>query len=251
MIRKQKGDLQWLEFELLAPFISLKHAIFLRHGGMSEGAYDSLNLSLTMGDDSRVVESNIAKVKQVLSIDRLAAAEQIHRDGIVEVDGDNFGTLAQHDALMTNKKQIGLKIAHADCQAAIFYDPIHQAVATVHCGWRGHVCNIYEKAIAAMAKAYGSNPTDLHVAISPSLGPEHAEFINYRTEFPEPFWQFRVAEHHFNLWELAVWQLKQAKVLGHHIQVAEMCTYENSMDCFSYRRGKRTTGAHGTVAVLL
>lgn len=134
--------------------------------------------------------------------------------------------------------------------ASFFYDPIHRAVATVHCGWRGQVCNIYAKVIAAMKKAYGSNPADLHVAISPSLGPQHAEFVHYRVEFPEPFWQFRVGDSHFDLWALAVWQLKQAKILGSHIQVAEICTYANREDCFSYRRGKRTTGAHGTVAVL-
>lgn len=250
MIRKQYGDIHWLEFELLAPFQELKHAIFLRCGGKSKGNFDSLNLSFNMGDDPRNVESNISLIKKILSIDRLAAAEQIHQDGIVEVDPSNFETIAQYDALMTNHQQIGLKVSHADCQAAIFYDPVHRAVATVHCGWRGQVCNIYAKAIAAMKEAYGSNPADLHVTISPSLGPQHAEFINFREEFPEPFWQFRVSEYHFDLWALAVWQLKQAKILSSHIQVAEMCTYVNSEDCFSYRRGKRITGAHGTVAVL-
>lgn len=250
MIRKQQGNIHWLEFELLASFPELKHAIFLRHGGISEGPYGSLNLSMTMGDIPQNVEANLSKIKQVLSIDRLASAEQIHKDGILEVNHDNFDARTQHDALMTNHQEIGLKVSHADCQAAIFYDPIHKAVATVHCGWRGHVCNIYEKVIAAMIKAYGSNPADLHVGISPSLSPQHAEFVNYRAEFPESFWQFRVNEHHFDLWALAVWQLNQAKILSPHIQIAEICTYANNVDCFSYRRGQRTTGAHGTVAVL-
>jgi YfiH family protein len=250
MIRKQQGDIQWLEFELLADFPELKHAIFLRHGGVSGGSYDSLNLSFTRGDIPQKVESNISKIKKLMAIDRLAAAEQIHKDGIIEVNHDNFETITQHDALMTNQQQIGLKVSHADCQAAIFYDPIRQAVATVHCGWRGHVCSIYEKVIAAMIKTYGSNPADLHVGISPSLSPQHAEFVNYRNEFPEPFWQFRVSENHFDLWALAAWQLKEAKISSSHIQVAEICTYANDLDCFSYRRGQRTTGAHGTVAVL-
>lgn len=250
MIHKQHDDLRWLEFELLAQFRELRHGVFLRHGGYSQGAYDSLNLSTTMGDKPENVEANILKAKSVFGITQLASAEQVHKDGIVLVNDQNFSQLDPNDALTTNCIEIGLKIVHADCQAAIFYDPCNRALATVHCGWRGHVCNIYAKTIAAMIKSYGTNPANLYVAIAPSLGPNHAEFINYRLEFPESFWDFRVNECHFDLWALASWQLKQAKILESHIQIAKMCTYANQLDCFSYRRSKRITGAHGTIACL-
>jgi len=251
MIRNNLEGVEWLEFELLAPFKSLKHAVFLRHGGYSRGAHDSLNLSFTMGDDSTLVEKNLAKAQSILSIDSLASAHQVHQDGIKKVTRENFEVLEERDALITHISHLGLKVTHADCQAAIFYDPIHHAVATVHCGWRGHVCEIYGKVIAAMSQAYQSKPADLHVAIAPSLGPQHAEFVNYRAEFPEPFWHFQTKENHFDLWALASWQLTGAGILPPHIQFAQMCTFANPVDCFSYRRGERVTGAHGTFAMLL
>jgi polyphenol oxidase len=250
MIRKSNGSTQWLEFELFQAFEGLKHAVFLRHGGVSQGAYNSLNLSSTMGDNPAHVEENLNRAKSALSLEHLASALQVHGDGIEAVNLENYHTLATYDALMTQIPNLGLKISHADCQAAIFYDPIQHVVATVHCGWRGHVCEIYRKTIAAMGRTYGSKPTDIHVAIAPSLGPQHAEFVNYRTEFPEPFWQFQVSNNHFDLWALATWQLNQCGILSPHIQLAEICTYANHEDCFSYRRSQRVTGAHGTVAAL-
>lgn len=250
MINKFQEGLQWLEFELLAPFQFLKHAVFLRHGGCSEGPFDSLNLSTSKGDHPNIVAANLAKVKKVLSIDRLAAAQQVHSDGIVFVDNQSYNFLGSHDALLTQQLNIGLKVTHADCQAAIFYDPIQHALATVHCGWRGQVCNIYGKVVNAMAAKYHSKPENIHVAIAPSLGPQHSEFINYRNEFPEAFWKFQVKPNYFNLWAIGFWQLTQAKILVSHIQMAEICTYANPLDYFSYRRSKGATGVHGTIAVL-
>ncbi|MFQ5729954.1 MAG: hypothetical protein ACE5GN_06305, partial [Waddliaceae bacterium] len=48
---------------------------------------------------------------------------------------------------------------------------------------------VQAEAIGFMQAKYGSLPADLLVGISPSLGPQSAEFINYRQEFPEPFWE--------------------------------------------------------------
>jgi hypothetical protein len=37
MLRKKRGSLEWLEFDLFQEFPEIKHAVFLRHGGVSEG----------------------------------------------------------------------------------------------------------------------------------------------------------------------------------------------------------------------
>ena len=152
------------------------------------------------------------------------------------------------DGLTTQRPYLGLLVLHADCQAAIFYDPIHHALANVHCGWRGNVQNIYKETIAFMAASYGTKASDLLVGISPSLGPEAAEFIHYRTEFPECYWDFCI-NNHFNLWELSRYQLMAEGILPHHIEISGMCTYSHPEDCFSYRRAKKS-GRHGTLAML-
>ena len=140
-------------------------------------------------------------------------------------------------------------IKHADCQAAIFYDPVHHAVSCVHAGWRGNVQNIYAHAIAFMAGKFHSQPADILVCISPSLGPHFSEFKNYKTEFPESFWPFQIRPNYFNLWEISRTQLQECGILPHHIEIASICTYANEQDFFSYRRDK-VTGRNATVVAL-
>lgn len=251
MIYKSSGDVKWLEFELLAQFRSLKHAVFLRHGGCSRGPFESLNLSTERGDCPKAVVANVDKVKSLLTFDRLASVHQVHGDGIIVVDGSSYLDLGSHDALLTRETNTGLKVTHADCQAAIFYDPIRHALATVHCGWRGQVRNIYGKVVEAMKARYRSREENIHVAIGPSLGPNHSEFKNFRFEFPEAFWDFQIKPCYFNLWALSFRQLTEAKILPSHIQIAEICTYTNGQDYFSYRRSKGVTGVNGTIALLL
>ena len=140
-------------------------------------------------------------------------------------------------------------VRHADCQAAIFYDPKNKAVANVHSGWRGNVKNIYRSTIQKMRRVFGSKPADLLVCISPSLGPDCAEFIHYKAEFPEDFWAFQIKPYYFNLWAIARYQLELSGILPHHIEIAEICTNTEVEDYFSYRREK-VSGRHATLAML-
>ncbi|MFN0064794.1 MAG: peptidoglycan editing factor PgeF [Chlamydiales bacterium] len=225
----------------------IKHAVFLRHGGCSTGDFDSLNFGLAQGDNPKHVAENRNKAADLLRLREVASLYQQHGDQVLH-------TLSpiqkRGDGLMTNRKGLGLLILHADCQAAIFYDPMHHALANIHCGWRGNVLNIYRETVARMHALYGTEASDVLVGISPSLGPEAAEFKNFRTEFPPNFWSFQTTPTYFNLWEISRWQLESAGVLPHHIEIAGICTYKNSDDYFSYRRIKQG-GRHGTLAALL
>lgn len=247
MIRKEKEGIHWLEFELLAEIPGLIHGVFLRHGGYSHGHYESLNLGLHMGDDPSLVNANHKKVRNILGLEHIAHAKQCH--GAAVAARKDTSEIPPCDATITDTKNLGLMINHADCQAAIFYDPINKAIGNVHAGWRGNVQNIYAAAVQSMQTIYGTNPKDLLVCISPSLGPERSEFINYRKEFPESFRQFEYKENYFDLWALAEWQLLEAGILPSHIQIARISTYSHPEDFFSYRRSK-TTGCHGTVIAL-
>lgn len=249
MIRKSHNGIEWLEFEHLAEFRHLKHGVFLRHGGVSQGMYASLNLNYCLGDDPDAVEENLKKVNEILQTPKLYWANQVHGGKVCVVDHAWNNQNNSCDGILTNHLDKGLMIHHADCQAAIIYDPKHHAVANVHCGWRGSVQNIYAATIQEMGSTFGSKPQDLFVGISPSLGPQHAEFINYRTELPELFWEFQVRPTYFDFWAISEAQLLQCGVLKHHIEVAKICTYGNPQDYYSYRFNK-IRGGHGTIALL-
>lgn len=252
MIQKECGDLRWLEFELLDG-LPLVHGSFMRHGGVSSGALSSLNLGRSVGDAQENVTANYAKIEQALSLKEIITAKLNHGDDVTAITQGNKDCLPISDALMTSLKGCAIAVTHADCQAAIFYDPIRHVMANVHCGWRGNVQNIYAATVRSMKAAYGSNPADLLVCVSPSLGPDNAQFIHYRTELPEEFWQFRLKSEYFDFWEISRWQLEKAGVLREHIQIACEDTY-SSADYFSHRRSTHENsgkcGRQATVCAL-
>lgn len=238
--------IKWHTFNLLLNCPRLIHGVFLRHGGVSEGPFASLNFSSFRGDSEEHVAINRQRALQALSIEKAVTIHQCHSAKIEEAA---YGHTNKGDALATDQPNLGLLILHADCQAAIFYDPVQHALAVVHCGWRGSVQNIYHKTIEWMKQRYGSKPENLLVAISPSLGPEAAEFRFFKIELPELFWPFQVKPTYFDFWAITRWQLKESGVLPHHIEIAGICTLSNPQDFFSYRRVK-ISGRHGTLAAI-
>lgn len=241
------NNLKWLTFDHLSHCPGLIHGVFLRQGGVSEGPFASLNFGISQGDSPELVEKNRHLALNALKINSYVNVYQYHSDHVVEAQK---GECAKADGLITDRLDLALLIMHADCQAAIFYDPIHHIIANAHSGWRGSVANIYRNTIEMMKKRFGSRPEDLLVGISPSLGPSAAQFIHYRIELPESFWAYQVKPDYFDFWEISRSQLIACGVLPHHIEIAGVCTYSNPQECFSYRREKRS-GLHGTLVALL
>lgn len=254
MQRYQQNGIEWLEFDLLADIPSLKHAVFLRHGGVSQKPYDTLNASYDMGDDPTCVKTNLERIQAILQKDctlpiSLKWAKQSHGKYIALINEQTPQETLNCDALITQSPGIALMIKHADCQAAVFYDAKHHAVANVHAGWRGIVQNIYADTVKAMQAQFGSNPADLLVGISPSLGPDDAEFIHYNQEFPEELWEFQTKPTYFNLWDISEHQLQSAGILPHHIEIMQISTLSNVHDFFSYRH-QSVTGRNATCILL-
>jgi len=246
MRRHTNGTLSWLTFDLFAPFPRFAHGVFLRHGGVSTGNFHSLNFGDVQGDLLENVEANRQKALDALNIFHYCQLWQHHGNQIIQAMP---ATRAHGDALTTNQQDLGLVILHADCQATLFYDPTHHAFSNVHCGWQGSVQNIYKETVEAMCALYGSKPENLLVGISPSLGPNASEFINFKKELPQSFYPFQFKSNYFNFWQISRWQLMECGILSHHIEIAEICTYANPADFFSYRRMK-VSGRHATIAVL-
>lgn len=247
MLKKELNGLHWLEFEIFQGH-PLRHAVFTRQGGASQKPFDSLNFLAKVDSDHLAVKNNLLKVQQALLAPPIASCAIEH--------GSQIHAIADHkerltgDGLATDKKTLSLLITHADCQAALFYDPVQHVLANVHCGWRGNVQNIYGKTISFLTMHFNCDPQNLLVGISPSLGPVHSEFIHFEQEWPAFLWRYQFQPFYFDLWQLSHDQLTQAGVLKENIEVARICTYENTQDFFSYRREK-LCGRNGTLAFLL
>jgi YfiH family protein len=244
-----KDKLEWLDFGLLEDNNDVLTAVFLRHGGVSKKPYDTLNISDKIGDHPDSVKMNRQMIKELVKADDLVFANQVHGDKIIEITNDNKHKEHSCDVLVTREKNIALAIAHADCQACILYDKENEAVAAIHAGWKGLMKNVYEKTVRFMEENFNSRSADLIACISPSLGPDHAEFTNFREEFPKKYWSYKKEDKLFDLWQIAFDQLKDAGLQDNNIEIAKVCTYCNPKDYYSYRRDK-VTGRHATVVCL-
>jgi polyphenol oxidase len=255
MQKYKENEIEWLEFDLLADIPKLHHAVFLRSGGSSQGSFASLNTGFHVGDSPSEVTLNLEKIEKHLSSSiadwkGYISSRAIHGKKIYVVDVDTPNDISGFDGIMTAIPNRTLIMKHADCQIGLFYDPINHVAANVHAGWRGTVADVYAEAIQNMKNSFGTNPANILACISPSLGPDNAEFINYKNEIPEEFWHFQIRPFFFDLWSITEMQLQTAGILPHHIEIARLCTYANSHDFFSHRRDK-ITGRHASCITLL
>lgn len=249
ILKFKPGKLGWLEYRALAGYPHVVHGTFTRHGGASQGAFSSLNLGALTTDGDAAVKLNRDLVQKAMGILHVVYPVQSHGVNVHRITAKNRQQEVSADALYTTERGVGIAITHADCQAAIFYDPVHEAIAVAHSGWRGSAQNIYGRVIDTLKREIGTQPHNLIVCISPSLGLDHAEFKNYKQELPKEFWEFQKKPYHFDFWAISRMQLTRCGVLDKNIEIAEICTTCSTDDFFSYRREKET-GRNATVVAL-
>jgi YfiH family protein len=252
----QKNGVSFYQFPNLAGLAGIFHGIFSRNSGHSKSPYESLNVSHSVGDDSQCVQRNREIISEISGSLKLVFINQVHGAGVVVFSKKNMeylqsGLKTAHlgDALVSDITQICLVVKLADCQAVLLVDPEKQVVANIHTGWRGSIHNIIGRTIDAMVRSFGGSPFRFQAAIGPSLGPCCAEFVNYRQEIPQAFWQYKTGLNYFDLWAISFDQLIQAGVLSENIYVSKICTRCHTDQFFSYR-GEGVTGRFAAVIAL-
>lgn len=152
-----------------------------RHGGVSTGVYDSLNLGDHVGDDPSAVRENRRRVAAALGVDRLTVANQTHgaRVAVITPDlagrghdgaADSASALPETDAMVTNLPGVALGILVADCAPVVVFDPVRRAIGVAHCGRPGTVGGTLPATVSSMASEFGSRPADVLVGIGPAIG---------------------------------------------------------------------------------
>ena len=253
MIEKVENGITYFQFPNLAVFPEIRHGIFTRKNGFSSGPYAGLNVGFSVEDNPDSVRENRNAISNVMGGADFVPLRQVHGTDVIVYDGDHYGSLKKvpkGDAVITDKRNISLLIAVADCQAVLMYDPVKKIAANIHSGWRGSINNIIECTINSMKDRFGSLPADIVAGVGPSLGPCCAEFVNYRKEIPEKYWSFMISENHFDFWAVSNGQLCDSGVLPENIHIGGMCTKCNADLFFSYR-GNNKTGRFAAVICMV
>ena len=172
------GDLRLLTWPALDAS-RVGAAVTARAGGVSSGPYESLNLSLSVGDDPGCVLENRHRLATAFGAapGDFVFARQVHGAGVRVVTEADRGSGAfrlddavdDTDALVTTSPEVVLAILTADCVPIVLHDPVAGVLACVHAGWRGTVAGVTAATLAVM-QGLGTRPSDVVAGIGPAVG---------------------------------------------------------------------------------
>ena len=226
-------------------------AFSTRVGGVSEGAFASLNLGVYTDDDPECVHENRRRLCAEVGVDpeTTTMAWQFHSADVVKADGSGIVTpgleFERCDGLWTDERGRGVMLLTADClPIAITRTNGSPAVAVLHAGWRGLLGGIVESGAAALGRG------ELAAAVGPGIGPCCYEVGDeVATPFGERFGDEVVVGRNLDLAEAAERALRAAGCAT--VERVGLCTSCEERLFFSHRRDRGRTGRQGIVAALL
>ncbi|HEY2900339.1 MAG TPA: peptidoglycan editing factor PgeF [Polyangia bacterium] len=233
-----------------------RHGFSLRGGGVSAGAFASMNLGSKWGDTRENVLENRRRLRRAAGHDVMYAATQVHGATVARVRaGDDEAAIARlnADGLCIDAPGAVVSIYVADCIPVLMADARTGAVAAVHAGWRGTVAGVVPAAVRRMADEFGTRPADLRVALGPAIGvccfevgDEVVQAVTAAIPGADDAGAIRRggagAKAHVDLKLLNVLLLERAGVPAANIEAGPECTACDRARFFSYRRDAGHTG---------
>ncbi len=173
-------------------------------------------------------------LKKHFSIDTYRDFHQSHGDNIFGIDrnSDSF------DGFYTNRKKEAYGIKTADCIPLILWNPKKTILFGLHCGWRGLLAGIVEKALNS-----NSGIEVTHAFIGPHISHKHFEV---KKDFIEAFTSSKINIDRFIIRNdgktyMNLRSLCEQKLIKYSIKIvneSSPCSYEKNDSLFSWRRDK-------------
>ena len=257
-----KGNISYYIIDSFEETGLVRHCFTTRRGGVSSGAYGTLNLRFHCDDKKENVIENHRRICEAIGVDykRLVCSKQVHENNIHIADESDCGNgilfenrFESADGLMTVDPGIPLLTVYADCVPLFLLDPKRRVIASVHSGWRGTVARIGYKAVGMMKAQYGSRPEDILAAIGPSIGKCHFDVSDeiarlFIKEFGGETAEKYGDKYHVDLQTACLGQFIKAGIPERNVTVANICTYCNSELLFSHRK---TNGVRGNLGAII
>jgi len=260
----QRGSVTFLQAPNLLGFKFLSHAFCSRRGGVSQGAFASLNVTTAQGDEGQRVEENWRILGRSFDIPvrSFFVLDQVHGDEVLVIRDDPFlgadRQIPACDACVTQRPNVALCIRTADCAPVFLLDPQKQVVGAIHAGWGGTALQITAKVVEVMEKEFQCRPEEILAAIGPSIGPCCYEVdrrvylaMNHHSG-SERFFRSSSSRERWNL-DLPLanfYQLLGRGLRSENIVSSGQCTACRPDLFFSHRRDRGETGRHGNFIIL-
>jgi YfiH family protein len=175
---------------------AIRHGFFTREGGVSEGAFASLNCGFGSGDDPVKVGRNRAIAMDALGLaeQQLITCRQVHSATVVTVEAPwRREDSPSADGMATRRPGIALGVLAADCAPVLFADAEGGVIGAAHGGWRGALSGVMEATVAAMM-ALGAERSRIRAGIGPCIAQDSYEV---GPEFPGRFTEIDPANGQF------------------------------------------------------
>jgi YfiH family protein len=215
-------------------------AFTTRIGGVSDGVYESLNLTRGTGDDADRVEENRRLACESLGLppERLAFNRQVHSPTVHRAHPGARGEPG--DGLWTDEPQLPILAMSADClPIAVVRTEGRRAIAVLHAGWRGLAEGVIANGVGRLGD--GAKAAVIGPAIGPccyEVGPEVSELFD----------DDLTVERKLDLWAAAERALRAAGV--EHVERVDLCTRDHPQLFFSHRRDGRARGVQGVIGAV-
>jgi YfiH family protein len=222
-----------------------------RLGGVSGGAFESLNLGALTDDDPLNVVENRRLACEAVDADASTAtmAWQHHSAEVRRAEPRGIVTPGTQfdrcDGLWTDEPGQAMMLLAADCLPIALgrVNGSQPALGVLHAGWRGLLDGI----VAEGAKALGGGR--LAAAIGPGIGPCCYEVGDEVAEpFRAAYGDEVVTENRLDLWSAAEQALRAAGC--DEVERADLCTFCHPELFFSHRRDHGRTGRQGVVGYI-
>ncbi|MCU7495852.1 MAG: peptidoglycan editing factor PgeF [Ignavibacteria bacterium] len=201
------------------------------------------NMSLSVGDDPKRVKDSRREFFQALNLSEKSVALQKQTHSDICTYTQKAGMCGESDALLTDKKNLGLAVSVADCTPVFLYDTKNKVIAAVHSGWRGTQKKILANVLEKMANDFNSRPEDLIAYIGPSISQENYEVGEEFTGlFDEKYLKAQGEKYLLDVKGVNLDILLEAGVPESHIQVSDLCTFQMDNLLHSYRRNGLNSG---------
>lgn len=266
---KERDGFPMLVYPLLEQAGIVKHCFTTRLGGVSEGIFESLNLSFSRGDKREAVEENFHRVAKALGTEyeNFVFTDQTHTTNVIRVGKEDAGKglirergYTDVDGLITNEPGIVLSTFYADCVPLYFVDSVHRAIGLSHSGWRGTVGRMGQVTLEAMRREFGTKQEEVICAIGPSICQSCYEISEdvakeFQKEFPNYEKEILIdkgnGKYQLDLWRTNEIILLEAGVKPEHLVVTNICTCCNEKLLFSHRASHGKRGNLGAFLALI
>jgi YfiH family protein len=222
-----------------------------RLGGVSNGAFESLNLgALTDDDPLNVVQNRRLACEEVdANASTATMAWQHHSAEVRRAEPRGIVTPGTQfdrcDGLWTDEPGQAMMLLAADCLPIALgrANGSSPALGVLHAGWRGLLGGIVDEG----AKALGGDR--LAAAIGPGIGPCCYEVGDEVAEpFRAAFGDEVVTENRLDLWSAAEQALRAAGC--DEVERTDVCTFCHPELFFSHRRDHGRTGRQGVIGYI-